>query len=112
MANRAKGNHSAAISAYWSTSYDDADGILSSATVKLHVGMVEYFFKHSVTTTIGSNEKVVTHVFAYAEWFEVHPRENWFHPSIIVVSTEKQIGGPSRFLPMSRILSHCALVKF
>ena len=109
MSNRAKGNHSAAISAYWSTS--TIDGILSSADMKLHVGVIEYFFKHSATIATDTGKKVISHVFACVEWYEVHPRESWFHPSILVVSTDKQLNGPSSFLPLSRILSHCALVN-
>jgi len=41
LTNRAKVNHSAAISAYWSTSI--TDGILSSVEMKFHVGVIEYF---------------------------------------------------------------------
>jgi len=62
LSNRAKGNHSAAISAYWSTS--TIDGILSSTDMKLHVGVIEYFFKHSATIATDTSKKVISHVFA------------------------------------------------
>jgi len=105
LSNRAKGHHSAAISAYWSTS--TIDGILSSADMKLHVGVIEYFFKHSATTATDIGKKVIYHVLACVEWYEVQP---WFHPSILVVSTDKQLNGPSIFLPPNRIRTKTSLL--
>ena len=67
------------------------------------IGVIEYFFKHSAMIATDSGKKVISHVFACVEWYEVHPRENWFYPSILVVSIS--------FRPLSRILSRCALVN-
>lgn len=50
-------------------------------------------------------------MFAFVHWYKVHPRATWFHPRLIVVSTDMVMNGPAVFLPISRIYAPCALIS-
>ena len=105
----AKGKHSAAVCAYWPR----LGGSISTTCDQLYVGIVQYFFKHSVKLTkSGSlNFEKVNHIFANVHWYRLHPRENWFHPRIIVVSTDFDDFGPANFIPLSRCFAQCAVAR-
>lgn len=52
----------------------------------------------------------VAHIFARVYWFKTHPRENWFHPRVLVLSPDQDCAGPATFISVSRIYGCCAIV--
>jgi hypothetical protein len=103
LSNNARGRHSAVVCAYWSHKYG------SFTTDHLRFGTVLYFFRHAIHTNLNSSLKV-THIFARVNWYEQHPRENWFHPQLTVISPDTEYPGPSVFIPLSRIVGRCAVI--
>ena len=108
----AKGKHSAAVCAYW----PHLGGTITTSNDQLYIGIVQYFFRHSVKLTRSIDSEKITHIFAHMHWYRPHPREKWFHPNIFVVSPDFLDFGPANFLPLSRCYAQCAVacatVKF
>lgn len=51
------------------------------------------------------------HIFAKVKWYEDHPRKNWLKNSIILSATLFDTESESSFIPVSRFMSRCAMVK-
>lgn len=47
---------------------------------------------------------------AKVKWYEDHPRKNWLGNSIILSATLFDTESESSFVPVSRIMSRCAIV--
>lgn len=108
LSSNARGRHSAVICAYWSVMYQYG----SFSTDHLRFGI---FFRHGIDIKLNSSseKKKATHIFARVNWYEQHPRENWFHPRLTIISPDTQSPGPSVFIPLSRIVGRCAvIIKF
>ena len=102
LSKSSKGNQSAVVCAYW----PGTGGTVSPSCDTLRVGVVQHFIKHTIEIEVSSQEKrKVSHMFAFVYWYKVHPRANWFHPRIIVISPDMIMNGPAVFLPISRIFA-------
>ena len=66
VSSKAKGNHSAAICAYWA----GTGGNLLEKETYLQVGMVQYFFRHFIR--FSSTESPIPHLFAKVHWYKRH----------------------------------------
>ena len=108
LSKRSKGNHSAAICAYWPA----IGGNVSLTCDMLRVGVVQYFLRHTIAIENSSQERrKASHIFAFVHWYRVHPRMTWFHPRIIVNSPDMVMNGPAVFLPLSRVYALCAVIS-
>ena len=63
---------------------------------------MQYFLKHKVMLN-SSQGKIQTHLFAFVNWYRVHPQEHWFRSRIRVVSTDMEMNGPAIFLPIRNL---------
>lgn len=104
---KAKSNHSSAICAYWA----GVGGEITSDLNTLRVGLIQYFVKHKVCITASSQSKRIVNIFARVHWYRTHLREEWFHHRALVASPDMITCGPATFLPVSRILSRCAITS-
>ena len=112
---KSKGNHSAIVTAYWPTSLEQ-----NGRTCELNVGAIQYFISHIISIIMPSNEtdepQQISHLFARVHWFEKHPCQEALPYPLKVFSTLTTKSGSSTFLPLSRIMSRCAVsdttVKF
>lgn len=104
LSSHARGNQSAAVCAYWA----GIGGNLLEHETYLRVGVLQYFFKHSVH--FSSPCSLVAHFFAKVHWYERHPNESWFHKAIIVQPCMNKDGAAS-IIPISRIYSRCAILS-
>lgn len=103
-----RGNHSSAICAYWA----GVGGNLMGSQEYLRVGIVQYFFRHTISIPISSTQsKRVPHVFASVHWYRRHWRESWFHHRALVLQPDMDITGPASIIPISRVFSQCALLS-
>ena len=100
LSDRARGNHSAVICAYWSFT----EGYISSE--ELHFEKIYCFFRHSIVY----DSKKVAHIFARVHWFKSHPKKNWFNHHLAVIDSDLQNSGPVTFMPISRVFGQCAIV--
>lgn len=107
LSKHAKGSHSSAVCAYWPA----VGGGVSPVCDQLRVGVIQHFIRHTVQLNSSSQQCVATHIFALVHWHRVHPREKWFHPRILVISSDMLMNGPAVFLPLSRIFAPCAIIS-
>ena len=105
MESRSK--RSSAILCHW----PGVIGIDKSGEAPVRVGIVTSFLRHSITMKDAhSASRVSTHVLARVKWLQYHPRQSIFHASAMIVSaTVYDNEGPASFVPVSRIISRCAL---
>ena len=106
ISNESRSKRSPAILCQWA----GVIGIDTSGEAPVRVGVVFAFIEHSVTEKIQAS--VTTHkiVLARVKWLQYHPHQFFFHPSSIIVSaTLFDQEGPASFVPVSRIISRCAL---
>ena len=80
---KSRGVHSSAIVAYWA----GVGGNIEDSNEHLRVGIVQYFFRHTIKlhTSSQAKSKRVTHLFACVHWYRQHWRESWFHPRVLVL---------------------------
>lgn len=104
ICTKSRSARSSAIIAIW----PHLSGIL---TTKEHVwvGIIEYFLLHS--PSIEQNDKVqkVKHLLAYVKWYQNHPDKFNLGNGIVLSATVSEIPTCSAFMPVSRILSRCAI---
>jgi len=93
LSKQSRGKHSSAVCAYWPA----VGGKISSTCDQLRVGIIQYFVRHTVSLCSPQGKQDNVYLFALIHWFRVHPREEWFHPRIKVVSTEVEMCGPAVF---------------
>lgn len=75
------------------------------------IGNVQSFVKHQITLeTAGSTQSIDT-LLARIKWFENHPRRDHFHRSIIVCGTLFCGNSSATFIPVSRIMGRCTILK-
>ena len=73
---------------------------------------MQYFIRHAIRLPVSATEsKKVKHIFAQVSWYKPHPRHNWVHHCTLLVSTDMISCGPAMFLPVSRILCPCPIIK-
>jgi hypothetical protein len=78
----------------------------------LRVGVVSFFFRHTLSITNPSTKKeVVTHVLAHVNWYMDHPRRNFLHPSVIISSAVFDCNSPACYIPVNRMAARCAVAK-
>ena len=98
---------SSVVMAYWPGRGDNVFNIDYS---RMRVGVVQYFFKHSVVLYNGqtSTKHRMEHFFACIYWKERHPREDWFGISATVCVNMFEPLSTCNFVPVQRIASKCA----
>ena len=74
----------------------------------VRTGLIEYFVLHNPTIDGIDDE---TFNFAKVKWYDDHPRKFWFKNSVVVSSTLFIEESEASFLPLSRIMSNCAIVE-
>ena len=103
------GKASSVIMAYWPGRGNDLDvhGIDYS---RMRVGVVQYFFQHSVTMTLTASSEAhkLNHIFAYVAWKQRHPNEDIFGTSATLCFNMYEQESPCAFLPVQRIACRCA----
>ena len=77
-------------------------------TEDVRVGLVEYFISHTPSISGISDQP---HILAKVRWFQDHPRKNILKNSIILSSTLFDTESKASFIPVSRIMSRCAIIK-
>ena len=50
-------------------------------------------------------------LLAQVKWFKDHPRRDYFHRSVIVCDIHFQPDSSSTFIPVSRIIGRCTILK-
>jgi hypothetical protein len=105
--NKSRSHSSSAIMALW-TGLNGRIIQRSCTEEDIRTGQVEYFVLHVPDITTVPKQP---HLFAKVKWFEDHPRKNWFSNSIIVSATLYDTESESSFVPVSRIMSRCAIVQ-
>ena len=98
---RSRSQRSPAIMACWGN---------PSSTTHVHpvkVGLVEYFFSHSVAAPNPNN--LTKHLLAKVKWYEDHFRPFHFHSPLRLVSTLFEPENKYSFIPVSRFLCRCAI---
>ena len=74
----------------------------------MRVGLVEYFISHTPTIAGIPDQP---HILAKVKWFQDHPRKNMLKNSIILSATLFDTESKASFIPVSRIMSRCAIIK-
>lgn len=74
----------------------------------VRTGVVEYFISHT-PRILGLPDK--PHILAKVQWYQDHPRKNWFKNSLILSATLFDEESEASFIPVSRIMSRCAVLK-
>ncbi len=107
VSKRVKGKYSAVVDAYWAA----IDGSIAQSCSQLRVGVIQNFIRHTISLNANNSakRKKLTHIFAKVHWYRIHPKENWFHPRVLV-SPDMQMAGAAAFLPISRILARCGVI--
>ena len=80
----------------------------------LKVGLVEYFFVHTIVSPRDSSSLVeastqIEHIFAKVKWYQDHFRPLHYHYPIHLVCTLFEPENKYSFIPVSRVLCRCAL---
>lgn len=105
---KSKGNHSPVVTAYWPASLEQ-----NGPTCELNAGAIQYFFPHTISIIMpfnGTDEpQQISHLFSRVHWFEKHPCQEVLPYPLKVFATLTTKGGSSTFLPLSRIMSRCAV---
>lgn len=105
---KCKGSVSSYVSAFWA----NIGGRIDPNTEQLQIGLVKYYFIHDLTllsSTDATKRCRVRHVFAKMNWLRTHPREAYLPSPLFIVNSDFETSGPATFLPVSRILSRCAV---
>ena len=112
ISDKTKGNYSPYISAYWAGQCGKISG------ENIRIGKVLYFLKHTIALQPASlplehsvKRQMSCHLFAKVQWQSRHPRETWFPSPILIVDPHCDAFGPATFIPLSRIVSRCAVVS-
>ena len=65
-----------------------------------------------ITTPIAEQKsKNAEHLFARVSWYDQHPRQEFYPYPLHVVTTVCEPEGPASFIPVSRIVSRCAITE-
>ena len=75
----------------------------------LHVGTVKYFaslFNHKTNNAVSKE----CHILACIDWNEDHPQKNFLGSGIIISAKLYQSFSLASFLPVSRIITQCAII--
>lgn len=78
----------------------------SSNVCPLKVGLVEYFFIHTLHSDDDPERK---HLFAKVKWYQDHIRPRYFYSPIRLVCTLFESESKYSFIPVSCFLCRCAL---
>ena len=106
LSTKARSQRSAAIVAHWR----NQTGIDLSGQTPVRVGIVNSFFRHDVHVRSGSTVTCKRNLLARVNWFENHPRQHQYIPSLMVTCTLYDRENCSNFIPVSRIAARCAIV--
>ena len=105
---KSKRNHNPVVTAYWPASLEQ-----NGPNCEFSAGVIQYFFTIPFSIIMPSNGAVepqqISHLFARVHWFEKHPCQEVLHYPYKVFATLTKNGGSSTFLPLSRIMSRCAV---
>ena len=93
-------------------------GILTSGPSMDHVwvGIIEYFLVHTPTIKLGHStiqSCEVTkqdHLLAHIKWYQDHPQKYFMGNGIVLSATVPEDSTCSSFMPVSRIISRCAIL--
>lgn len=77
-------------------------------TEDIRVGLIEYLMLHTPNIA-GMPDQA--HIVAKVKWFQDHPRKNWYGNSIVLSATLFDGDSEASFVPVSRIMSRCAILK-
>lgn len=104
---KSRSRKSAAIMAIW-------PGLTGSilerqcTTEDVRVGVVEYFVSHTPSITGVPDQP---HILAKVKWFQDHPRKDMLKNSIFLSATLFDSESEASFMPVSRIMSRCAMIR-
>ena len=99
-----RSNKSSTVAAHW-------PGVLNIdplGEAPLRVGVVTFFFRHTIRIVKNSATKTISHILAHVNWYMDHPRRNILHPSTIISSTVFDRDSPASYIPVNRIAARCA----
>jgi hypothetical protein len=87
-------------------SWPEIDGNINQTTLNMTFGTVDFYFSHSVLKE-GEYKK---YFFACVTWYMTSDDTiyNNLNPLLVLNKLYSLPGGPSRFLPVQRISSHCS----
>lgn len=99
---------SSVIMAFWPGS---GNSLCSIDYGRMRVGIVQYFFQHSVTLGSISNTshpETFDHLFCYVYWKKLHPHGDWCGVSATLSTDIFETPAACSFLPVQRIGFRCA----
>ena len=109
LSEKSRAKKSPAIIAAWS-SVSDILTERHSSYDDLCVGTVKYFLCHSVTVKVDSVETNKSHILVCINWNEDHPQKYLLGNGIIISAKVCQSFSSASFLPVSRIMTQCAII--
>lgn len=75
--------------------------------------MLQYFLLHTPVLKSPDKDDQVqkTHILAQIEWYQDHPRKFSLGNRVILAATVPEPSFAASFMPISRIISHCAVIN-
>ena len=113
VSKKSRSRKSSAVLAVWPS----PSGIITSRTPcgdDVRVGEIIYFLLHciKVKLQVSTDPEIVdkTHILACIRWYEDHSRKFLLGNGIVIASSTCTAFSSASFMPVSRILSQCAIV--
>ena len=112
---KSRSSRSSAIIAVW----PHLSGIVTSNTSMedVRVGIIEHFLLHTPTLKAETDGlqsyeyKKEDHLLAYVNWYQDHPQKFYMSNGIVLSATVSEHQTCSSFMPVSRIISRCAILS-
>ena len=110
--SKSRSTRSATVAAIWPS----PSGILDSRSPSgddIRVGVIQYFLLHTPVLKSPDKDDQVqkTHILAQIEWYQDHPRKFSLGNGVILAATVPEPSFAASFMPISRIISHCAVIN-
>ena len=107
ITSKCKSKRSSAVAAYWPGVVDIDE--LGEAPVR--VGILTSIIRHSVIIKEHGADVQKDNALAHVKWLQDHPQRHFLHSSIIISSSCYENDGPINFIPLSRIITCCAIAS-
>lgn len=95
------------IMAYWPLRHEVMRCIDYS---RMRVGCVQHYCKHQLTISAENGSEQLDHIFAFVQWKERHPQDNWYGSSATICFNSNEPSSKFSFIPVQRIYAigaHC-----
>lgn len=107
ITSKCKSKRSSAVAAYW----PGVLGIDELGEAPVRVGILTSIIRHSVIIKEHGADVQKDNALAHVKWLQDHPQRHFLHSSIIISSNCYENDGPINFIPLSRIITRCAIAS-